>query len=261
MRELAERLYFRMCRALGGLLRSAKYSKAEIVEGTASREPEVRKRRAFYAPLLVWLGDPLMKILNTGVRVLPQREWEGRERLMHGILRRGSIRVDADGVLVLPLVPGRTLAELLEDTELEERVRHRAIEHAVVALADFHRLGCTHGDAMAENVLVDLQNGVAHWFDFETVHDSRRSTIWRRADDVRALIVTCVMRATPENRADTLQGILAAYPDEDVVGLLAAYFSSVFRRPLIFHLGQAGLSLDDYRELARLSAGRRIRRS
>ena len=44
----------------------------------------------------------------------------------------------------------------------------------------------THADAMAENVLIDLEGGVAHWFDFETVHDTGRPLVWRRADDVRA---------------------------------------------------------------------------
>ena len=45
---------------------------------------------------------------------------------------------------------------MLEDPALEESVRKTAIERAVIALAEFHRLGFTHGDAMAENVLIDL---------------------------------------------------------------------------------------------------------
>jgi hypothetical protein len=69
---------------------------------------------------------------------------------------------------------GKTLGTLPEDPKLEESVRKRAIERAVVAVAEFHRLGFTHGDAMAENVTVDLDAGVARWFDFETIHDSSR---------------------------------------------------------------------------------------
>ena len=168
----------------------------------------MRKRRLFYAPLLVWMGGPLVRILDTGVRVLPQRDWEERERRIYRSLYGASIRIDADGTLVLPCLAGETLATLLEDPELEESVRKRAIERAVVALAEFHRLGFTHGDAMAENVLVDLEAGVAHWFDFETIHDSSRPMAWRRADDVRALLVTCLVRTAPEKRAETL----AAHP-------------------------------------------------
>ena len=272
-RELAERAYFVLCSALGRLLRSARYSKAWIVQQDGERH--VRKSRLFYAPLLVWMGGPLVRILDTGVRVLPQRDWEERERRVYRSLRGTRIRTDADGMLVLPCLAGETLASLLEDPELEESLRKRAIERAVVALVEFHHRGFTHGDAMAENVLVDVEAGVAHWFDFETIHDSSRPLAWRRADDVRALLVTCLVRTVPEKFAETLQLILdvyedlsrrsceaakdlsrrsceAAKADEEVTRLLAPSFTSVLRRPLTFHLAQAGLSFQRYREIARL---------
>ena len=124
MRELAERAYFVLCRAAGWLLRSGKYSKARIVYQDGV--PHVRKHRLFYAPLLVWMVGPLAKILDTGVRVLPQREWEDRERRINQSLRGSSIQIDADGALVLPLLAGMTLASLLENPELEESVRTTA---------------------------------------------------------------------------------------------------------------------------------------
>lgn len=250
MRELAERAYFILCLALGRLLRSGKYSKARIVYQHGERQ--VRKYRLFYAPLLVWLGGPLVRILGTGVRVLPQRDWEERERRVYRSLYGTSIRIDVDGTLVLPCLAGDSLATLLEDPELEESARKRVIERAVVALAEFHRLGFTHGDAMAENVLIDLETGAAHWFDFETIHDSSRPVAWRRADDVRALLVTSLVRTVPEKRAEILQLILDVYPDEGVTRLLATSFASALRRPLIFHLAQAGLSFQSFREIARL---------
>src|SRR5688572_8728868 len=196
------------------------------------------------------MGGPLLRILDTGVRVLPQREGVERERRVHQDLRGSSIRVDVDGVLVLPCLAGETLATLLEDTDLEESVRKRVIELAVVALVEFHRRGFTHADAMAENVMIDLEAGVARWFDFETVHESRRPTDWRRADDVRALLVTCLIRTAPERLAGTLRLILDGYADEGVTRLLAANFSSILRRALTFHLAQAGLSLRCYRAIA-----------
>jgi hypothetical protein len=250
VRELAERAYFVLCLALARLLRSARYAKARIVHHDGERL--VRKYRLFYAPLLVWLGRPMLTILDTGVRILPQRDWEERERLVYRTLYGTSIRIDADGMLVLPCLAGRTLAALLEDSELEESVRKTAIERAVIALAEFHHLGFTHGDAMAENVMVDVEGGVAHWFDFETLHDSRRPIAWRRADDVRALLVTCLVRTSPESLAETLQLILDVYADDDVTRLLATRFTSLLRRSLTFHLAQAGLSLRYFREIARL---------
>ena len=120
---------------------------------------------------------------------------------------------------------------------------------------------------MAENVLIDLaprrcsgrpehsskgEAGVAHWFDFETIHDPSRPMAWRRADDVRALLVTCLVRTVPEKLAETLHLILDVYPDEGVTRLLATIFASVFRRSLTFHLAQAGLSFQYFREIARL---------
>lgn len=240
------RAYFALCSTLGLLLRSAKYSKVCIVDR------EVRKRRSFYAPLLIAMGKPLMRILDTGVRVLPQREWEERERQLYLSLRNTSIRIDADGTLVLPGLAGHTLAALLEDPSLQDPIRKRAIELATVALAGFHRLGFTHGDAMAENVLIDLEAEVAHWFDFETLHDSSRPLAWRRADDVRALLVTCLIRTIPGKRPETLQLILDVYADEGVTRHLAASFTSVVRRSLAFHLAQAALSFQDFREISRL---------
>jgi hypothetical protein len=250
VRELAERAYFLLCLGLGRLLRSGRYSTVRIVRQNG--EVQVRKHRLFYAPLLVWLGGPLVRILDTGVRVLPQRAWEERERHLYAGLTGTSIRIDAGGTLVLPRLTGETLASLLEDPSLEESVRKTAIERAVVALGDFHALGFTHGDAMAENVMVDLEAGAAHWFDFETVHDSSRPMVWRRADDVRALLSTCLVRTVPEKRAQTLQLILDVYPDEEVIRLLPTSFASALRRPLTFHLGQAGLSFQGFREIARL---------
>lgn len=245
----AERVYFRCCRTLGQLLRAGRYSKVRVVDHDG--ELQVQKQRAFYAPLLVWMGGPLVRILNTGTRVLPQRDWEDRERTIYGRVHGASIRVD-DGTLVLPRLPGVTLASLLEDSQVEESDRERAIQLSAAALARFHRLGLTHGDAMAENVLVDLHGGVANWFDFETLHDPSRPLAWRRADDVRALLATSLLRTEPEKLARTLDLVLDAYQDDEVTRFLAKSFTSVWRRPLIFHLGQAGWSFQCHLRIGRL---------
>jgi serine/threonine protein kinase len=243
---LLERAYFLLCLSFGRLLRSATYSAADVVG------EHVRKRRRFYAPLLVSMGAPLSRILDTGVLVLPQREWEEREREIYNTVHGSSIRVDDVGTLVLPRLAGQTLASLLEEPALTESSRTRAIGHAVVALADFHERGFTHGDAMAENVLVDLEGGKAHWIDFETIHDSKRPMAWRRADDLRALLATCLLRVDRAKLAETLELILDAYGNEEIARRLVPSFASALRRPLIFHLGQAGLSFRRFRDIDRL---------
>jgi len=248
VRELAERGWFLLCLTLGRLLRAGRYSRTRIVRERG--EPRVRKRRRLYAPLLVRMGNPLLGLLDTGVRVLSQPEWEERERAIYQRLHATPIRTDAGGTLVLPYLPGETLATLLESAALGESVRRRAIALAAVALAAFHRAGLSHGDAMAENVMVDLEAGVAHWFDFETVHDASRPMAWRRADDVRALLASCLLRTSREQVGETLGLVLDTYADEGVTRLLAVSFGSSFRRPLAFHLGQAGLSFRQFREIA-----------
>jgi hypothetical protein len=248
---LAERACFLVCRALGRLLRSGRYARArEVVDGGRRH---VHKYRLFYAPILIWIGGPLMRVLDTGVRVLPQREWEERERGIYRSLYGLPIRIDA-GVLFLPYLPGITLAAMLDDLTLDPSARQDAIRRAVGALVEFHQLGFTHGDAMAENVLVD--DDAARWFDFETVHESTRIPAWRRADDVRALLATCAVRTPPEQLAETVDVVLEAYADEDVLRHVAASFSTVFQRPLTFHLAQSELSFQCFNEVGRLLEAR-----
>ena len=110
-RGLAARAYFGLCLASGRMIRSATYSKVSVVHEGGQRV--VRKHRVFYAPLLIWMSRPLVWVLDGGVRVLRQREWEERERRIYASLRGSSIAVHADGVLVLPFLAGDTLATLL----------------------------------------------------------------------------------------------------------------------------------------------------
>lgn len=250
MRDLVERAYFVACLVFGRLLRASRYSATAIVRNDGALL--VRKRRLFHAPLLVRMGGPLMRMLDTGVRVLPQRAWEERERELYRAIHETEIRVDEDGTLSMPCLPGMTLAELLEEADRDPSSRQQAIELAVIALAEMHAGGFTHGDAMAENVMVDLDSGRAHWFDFETEHDSSRSTAWRRSDDVRALLATSLLRTFPDEVAGTLALVVNAYGDQEVTGMLAPAFASAFRRPLIFHLGQAPMPFDRFREIHRL---------
>ena len=216
----------------------------------------IRKNRLFYAPLLVWLSGPVLRLLDGGVQVLPQRDWLERERGIYRALHRRTIRLDTGGLLLARL-RGETLAALLSRLERQDSDRASAMRLAAVALARLHHLGFTHADAMADNVMIDLESGSAHWFDFETVHDPSRSIAWRRADDVRALVFSCVARTAPAKRAGTIHLILDTYGDTGVERVLAASFTSAFRRALAFHLSQAPLSFAADRQVAWLLDRRR----
>ena len=253
-RDLPDRAWFRACLTLGRALRAATYSTTHLVRQGGG--VEVRKRRRPFAPFLVAMSSPLVRLMDTGVRVLPQKEWEERERQIYRAVHDASVEIDGAGVLILPYLAGRPLAALLEDPALDAETRKRAVTLAVTALADFHGKGFTHGDAMADNVMVDPEAGIAHWFDFETVHDATRPMMWRRADDVRALLATCIVRTPAADVPDTLQFMLDAYREESMTPLLATMFASAWKRPLIFHLGQAALPFTTYREIGRQLAVR-----
>jgi acetyl esterase/lipase len=249
VRHLCERAWYFLCMGAGALLRSSRYARvADAGDGALRR---VRKRRLFFAPLLVRLGDPLMRVLNTGVRVLPQRAWESRERALYHELYGKPIEIENDGTLVLPFLEGETLAALLEDPAVLRETRMRVVSLAARALSGLHATGVTHGDAMAENVMVSCRDGIARWFDFETVHDAPRPFTWRCADDVRALLATSVLRHTGD-ADDIVRAVFDGYEKCDVRRMVAASFGSVWRRPLPFHLGQAPLSLPDYKRIASL---------
>jgi hypothetical protein len=100
--------------------------------------------------------------------------------------------------------------------------------------------------------------GSARWFDFETAHDPRRPITWRRADDVRALLATCLVRTLPRERAETVQMILDVYADDEVSRVLGTSFASVLRRPLTFHLAQAAISFQCFREIGGLFRERQL---
>lgn len=240
-----KRTYFRLCLALGRLLRSARYSTAEPAAADL-----VLKRRRPYAALLIWLSRPVTWMLNTRVRILSRREWEERERMLYRRLYSASITTSPGGALLLPRLPGRTLASVLDGLDSSDRERERAIELAVVALARLHQAGETHGDAMAENVLVDLDAGVARWFDFETVHEPATLVTWRRADDLRALVATCVIRTPATERVRLASRMLAAYGDAGVAKAALEPLTEVWRRSLAFHLAQAPMSAQEFDDLS-----------
>ena len=257
MRDFPERCYFRVCLFMGGLLRAARYSKTAIDEHRGM--PIVRKRRAFYAPLLIRASVPVVKALDAGVRVLRQREWEERERQLHARLGRGAIATTDDGGLLLPRLPGVTLGALLEDARVDSASRLLAIQRAASSLAEFHRHGFTHADAMADNVLVTPGSHAAYWFDFETVHEPTRTPAWRRADDLRALLTTTLVQVRHEMRAETLNVLLDAYGDDETSRVMAASVTPVWRRSLTFHLAQAPLTFASFKEIGRLLEQRHLR--
>jgi hypothetical protein len=91
----------------------------------------------------------------------------------------------------------------------------------------------------------------------------KRPMLWCRADDVRALLFTCLVPTLRKQRAETLEFILDVYTDQsrrisdaatpdEVTRVLATSFTSVWRRSLVFHLAQAAVSFRCFQEIGEL---------
>ena len=241
-------VYYHVAMAIGAAMRNAKYSIVSVEDDGATIK--VRKVRAWYAPALIAAHATLMKVLNAGVRVLPNRRWAAHEQYMFARLYNMQVRTGAAGVLVVPRIEGRTLSSLLADEEVADDNRMRALALAVASLAYLHQRGFTHGDAMADNVMVSLAAGIARWFDFENMHDSKRSKTWRQADDLRALVDTVMVRCPVHLRGNALQVIIYGYPDVQVMRQMRSVNRSIWQRALPVHLGQAPLAFVDWHEVA-----------
>jgi hypothetical protein len=246
---LASRGWFACSFLIGTALRSGRYASAEVIERNGT--VVVRKERLRRAPILVWLVGVLYKLLDSGVRVLPQHEWEARERERYLSLYNLRVERNGDRVLILPRLPGVPLAQLLSERGVDSHSRSRALALATAALGAMHRTGTTHADAMASNVMIDLDSNSAQWFDFENVHEDGRSPLWCRADDVRALLSSCLALTDASLHAEVTQVIVDSYGDDEIVRLAGRVFDSVLHRPLPFHLGQAPLAYRTYLGIGR----------
>lgn len=246
-------LWFSFARTCGGVLRNARYASVDTIAPDATH---VRKKRALFAPVLIRMGRWLLRVLNSGIEVLEQDEWHAREQFMYRELYNAEAIVESSGAILLPKLRGVTLASLLERHDLPLQEKIRAVGISAVSLEEFHARGFSHGDAMATNGLVVPSANRTYWIDFETAHESRLSLNERHADDLRAFISTVALRFAPANLPAVLETIDQSYENGEVKGLTAAYFSTVWHRALIFHLGQAPLSRETFLELGGLMKAR-----
>ncbi len=64
---------------------------------TPGRPPTIAKRRRWFGPLLIGPGNLYLRLLGSGVRVLPGAEWRARERALYRIAPPNRVGSRATG--------------------------------------------------------------------------------------------------------------------------------------------------------------------
>ncbi len=187
------------------------------------RPPLIAKRRRWFGPLLIGPGNLYLRLLGSGVRVLPRAEWRARERALYRRLHGIELETGPRGWLILPRWPGVVLADHARSRLDPAPARLRGLGAACRALWDLHRVelpradgGCerlSHGDATIRNVVFDPGTGEARWFDFDTAHDPGLAPAWRHGDDLRALVYSAVESFADVPVALLLGTVQDAYAD------------------------------------------------
>jgi hypothetical protein len=203
------------------------------------------RRRTGGMAWLIKLANLVHRRTNTSVFILETGAWQVWEMQAHLQLNRLAVAPRGRGLLV-PTLSGSPLAELLSTPSLGPEDKLRALKLAVTALREAHQeriqtAQCpdqpfTHGDATCSNVLVALETAQAAWIDFETRHDGTSGLTFRRADDLRALLMSALEWLGPEAFPAVWQLTVRAYPEPAVLSALADALN-VRSRPM-YHWAQ-----------------------
>jgi hypothetical protein len=184
------------------------------------------------------------------VEILWGERWLDRERALYQTLYGATVERAGDDALRLPLLPGETLAALLGRTRAWTGGAAEAMRAAWRALRVLHgldeeahgsRRSFSHADATVANVLVDA-TGAARFIDFESVHAERLGAVERRADDLRALVVSAAA-ALGGGSGELIAFARAAAAEAGLSAALRAVMRSTAHDPI--HLAQCPLAPDD----------------
>lgn len=224
--------------------------------------PTIAKRRRWFGALLIGPINLYLRLLKSGVRILPGAEWRSRECALHRVLHKIELKTSPRGWLILPRWPGVVLADYARSRVAPAPERLRGLCAASRALRDLHLVELrsangvcdrlSHGDATLRNVLFDPGTGDARWFDFDTAHDPGLAPAWRHGDDLRALVYSAVESFDDMPVAHLLHTVWDAYDDpgpwEQIRDRLA--LGGLHRTPL--HFAQACPPTGRRRELESL---------
>lgn len=205
-----------------------------------------RKRRHFYAPLIVTVGNAISRRFNCGVYGLSQEQWLVWEMRLAPLCGDDQTRRCGRNLLSHPM-PGASLRELLPYENPGE-----ALRAALIELQRLHkmqvRFPCgtlalwSHGDAHAGNVFYDGESKCAQWFDFESVHDLRRPSTQRHADDLQTLLFSAAVYLPERDWAQMIDLAREVYADSEIWREMENNLRCLEKFPDIVHLGHVHLN-------------------
>lgn len=250
---IAEAVY-RASLALGERFAGVKLSACEPVVRPDGRF--WRKRRRPWAGVVVATGNATLAAFGVPQRMLATDVWIEREvETYAAAYGRRAERVAADTVL-LPALPGVTLATVLASREVRDDEKRAAIVAAAQALAVLHRLvACpapsafSHGDATTSNVLWDRQSGRAAWIDFDLTHDAGLPEQVRHANDLQTLAYSAAARLGVDGHALIATALACGYDDAAVLAEVGRGFRVESGPLLPLWVSQAPPTLGQLRSL------------
>jgi hypothetical protein len=214
-------------RLLGILLSMIRLHRVEFV--SIDGVELVRKRRRCFAHLIIPAGNLFLKLTGSPVIVLPSGRWLEWERAIETSTRRSLVLTDAiakEKCRLCRRVPGISLGQFLADRDHSPEQKSDAIRWSLAALRLLHQSvvdrehgicqSISHGDATANNVIVDVDNKAACWIDFDTRHQPNIPEADRRADDLRALLYSSAVNL-PASCFPELADILVAAKFDDAI--------------------------------------------
>jgi len=205
---------------------------------------------------MIAAGNAVLDDLDVGVRFLEDDAWRRWEQDAYRALGVIGVREGRTG-LVIPAFAGVELAEYLGRADVSDDTKQRAAQTSLRSLRAAHLTKLvwpdgvvrtfSHGDATVRNVIYDVIENRAQWIDFESLHDPKYDKIFRRADDLRAWLVSA-WESWPDRDA-LADAIVNGYSDAPVITALAAELD---RRgdDNLYHLAQGRMNARQRAEAA-----------
>lgn len=217
----------------------------------------VRKRRKLFSRLIIPVGNVFLKMTANPVTALPQTQWMKWEQSIEAatrlglVLRTSPASTAKDSGLSCRRVPGMSLQQILVSCNYSLEQKHEAFRWSLASLRSLHQYAAdwgegihqsiSHGDATANNVIVDMDKGIATWIDFDTRHQPDVSEADRQTDDLRALIYSAAVNLPEPCFPELAEILVNGQIDDDIVKHFDRRLKKEWICLNIFQLAQAPL--------------------